>query len=819
MSQKNNKSTSSNTAGIHQSSVRTSLQVKMTLWSGLLLSVLSIILVAYSVITLRQTAINDAENEALAIAGTHAQQIRAELDLPLLTARTLANALESIKSPTNPTSMTRDQVNAMLRQVLSENPSFLGTDTLWEPNAFDGLDAEYRGKPGHDETGRFIPYWVRGNDGSIHVEALVDYETPGVGDWYLQPRNTKKEYTVAPYIYSIQGVDTVMATFTVPIIVNDKFYGIAGVDAPIAFTQDIVNGISLYGDNAKAVLLTDNGTLIAVHNQPELSNQPATQIYQDFEQLQPRLTAGEVFTSLSPDGKYLRVFSPIDIGEVGTHWSFSLIIPFNEITATATAAAIRQAGISVGLIALALFVLWFLNGQVVRPIRELTNAARAVSEGNLNVTAETKSSDETGILASAFNSMTARLRELIVTLEQRVADRTNALTTSSEVSRRLSTILNQKELVREVVNQVKNAFGYYHAQIYFYDETAENLVMAGGTGEVGEMMLAQFHKVAKGRGLVGSAAETNKSVLVSNTLQNAEWLPNKLLPETKSEAAIPISIGDQVLGVLDVQHNIVNGLRQEDMDSLQSIANQIAVALQNIQSTEIVTKRAAELQTVSRISTVAATIGDIQKMLESVVHLTQRGFGLYHAHVFTFNESLESLEIVACGWQEGDEHEGTHGATAIPLDQEQSLVARAARTRQAVIVNNVHSDPGWLPNPLLPDTASEMAVPMIVGNQLLGVLDVQSARLNAFTDEDASIQTTLASQVATALQNARSFTTTQHQAERETSVNLITQKIQSTTSIEAALQITARELGHALGMKSTTVTLDPEALASERKGN
>ena len=327
--------------------------------------------------------------------------------------------------------------------------------------------------------------------------------------------------------------------------------------------------------------------------------------------------------------------------------------------------------------------------------------------------------------------------------------------------------------------------------------------MAGGTGQAGEMMLAQFHKVAKGRGLVGRAAETNQAVLVSNTTQNPEWLANPLLPDTKSEVAIPISIGDDVLGVLDVQQNIVDGLQQEDVDSLRSIANQVAVALQNIQSTEVVAKRAAELQNVAVISTIAATISDVQKMLESVVHLTQRRFRLYHAHVFVYNENTERLDIVACGYKEGDEHEGTHGTASIPIEQEQSLVARAGRTRQAVIVNDVRSDPGWLPNPLLPDTAAEMAVPMIVGDQILGVLDVQSEYINAFTDEDASIQTTLASQVATALQNARSFADAEQRAQRETRLNLITQKIQGATSIESALQIATREVGRALNSQAS----------------
>jgi signal transduction protein with GAF and PtsI domain len=116
---------------------------------------------------------------------------------------------------------------------------------------------------------------------------------------------------------------------------------------------------------------------------------------------------------------------------------------------------------------------------------------------------------------------------------------------------------------------------------------------------------------------------------------------------------------------------------------------------------------------------------------------------------------------------------------------------------------------------LLPDTASELAVPLIVGEQLLGVLDVQSERLNAFTEEDANIQATLASQVAVALQNARTYSQTQRQAERETAVNLITQKIQNATTVEAALQVAARELGHVLGMKPTLVALEPEALADK----
>ena len=186
----------------------------------------------------------------------------------------------------------------------------------------------------------------------------------------------------------------------------------------------------------------------------------------------------------------------------------------------------------------------------------------------------------------------------------------------------------------------------------------------------------------------------------------------------------------------------------------------------------------------------------------------------YHAHIYLFNETGDTLQLTAGSGKVGKQM--VSEGRSIPLDSEQSLVARSARTREGIVLNDVTTDQNFLPNPLLPETRAEMAIPMIVNNQIIGVLDVQSETVGRFTEVDVNIKTTLASQVATALQNARSFAKAQRQAERETTLNTISQKIQSATTVEAVLQIAARELGHSLGAPLTIAQL---GLKEHNNGN
>ncbi|MFC1996347.1 GAF domain-containing protein [Chloroflexota bacterium] len=218
-------------------------------------------------------------------------------------------------------------------------------------------------------------------------------------------------------------------------------------------------------------------------------------------------------------------------------------------------------------------------------------------------------------------------------------------------------------------------------------------------------------------------------------------------------------------------------------------------------------KHAAELETVAEVGAIISTLLSEEDLLDTVVILTRERFNLYHCHILLTDPDRQVLQVKACGWEKDSVHEGTVEQVSIALDQPQSLVAQAARDQQVIIVNDVMAAPNWLPNELLPETRSEMAIPIIAGEQVLGVLDIQSDEVDRFHKEDISIMTTLSSQVAVALQNARTHTQTQKQAENEAMINLISQRIQNTTSVESAMQVAIRELGRALGAKRTNIQL------------
>lgn len=197
---------------------------------------------------------------------------------------------------------------------------------------------------------------------------------------------------------------------------------------------------------------------------------------------------------------------------------------------------------------------------------------------------------------TALNERNLELQAIQENLEQQVLARTQRLGLVAALSERLNAILDFDELLLELVNRVKDSFGYYHTHVYVIDEGSQNLVMAAGAGEAGQQMKAEGHHIALAAptSLVARAARNNQVVAVDNVREAPDWLPNPWLPDTYSEMAVPIVSEGQVVGVLDVQQDSVAGLDESDANMLRSLANQVAVAVRNARLFEQVETALAE---------------------------------------------------------------------------------------------------------------------------------------------------------------------------------------------------------------------------------
>ncbi len=226
-------------------------------------------------------------------------------------------------------------------------------------------------------------------------------------------------------------------------------------------------------------------------------------------------------------------------------------------------------------------------------------------------------------------------------------------------------------------------------------------------------------------------------------------------------ARLPLQIRNETIGFLGIQATPDNPLSPDEQEFLDAVSKEVAEALEAArlfeQTQDALSEQerlTAELETVAQVSTVASTILEADALLQAVVDLSKTSFNLYHVHIYLLSETGRKLVLKAGAGNVGRLMALEGREIAIDAD---SLVARAARTRQGVLENNVRKTVDFLPHPLLPNTQAEMAIPMILGDKLVGVLDLQADKVDSFTHEDLKIQRTLASQIAIAIENARQY--------------------------------------------------------------
>ncbi len=277
--------------------------------------------------------------------------------------------------------------------------------------------------------------------------------------------------------------------------------------------------------------------------------------------------------------------------------------------------------------------------------------------------------------------------------------------------------------------------------------------------------------------------------------------------ESSNLMSIPFQAGN-TWNTIQLEQENSRRWNDNEQNLVRQVADQLGLALNNARLFEETRKSAQLMAAVAEIATRISTVLDLQTLLETAVNLTQQHFGLYHAHIFLMDEDSRTLVLKACGWSKThDRGIGLDDSREINIDAPISIVARTARTKIPVVLNDVHADPNWLANPMLPDTKSEIAVAVVSGEKVLGVLNVHSDELNHFTDADLAIMTTLAAQMGSAIQNALLFSETQRYANEMTLLNTVVTQAASTLDLRKSLTGIITQMAKALSLSDAGVTL------------
>ena len=373
------------------------------------------------------------------------------------------------------------------------------------------------------------------------------------------------------------------------------------------------------------------------------------------------------------------------------------------------------------------------------------------------------------------------LRELNRTLEERVASRTSELEHANQrnerrakqfeaiaqVARAIISNQNLEDLLPLLVQVTSENFGFYHAGIFLLDESREFAELRAANSEGGKRMMERNHKLRIGQtGIVGYVAATGNPRIALDVGSDAAFFSSGDLPDTHSEMALPLLVSGDIIGVLDVQSIEASTFREEDVEVLATLADQVAIAIQNARSYETT-----------------------QKLLEDA----QRSSGSYVRDTW---QSLRSQ----------DQHAGylMSGNMLKPLDKQldQVLVARLTATGEPVVEYG---------------EKATLAVPIRLAGNVIGVVDIRMPEEHEWEADEIDIAEAVADRLSLALESATLLEATQKRAEIERLTADIAGKIGSSTQFDSILRTAAEELSRVLGGSDVLVQIQPEALETRQQ--
>ena len=395
------------------------LKTRMIIYICSVASVAFLVVIVFFALKASQTARSQAIREAHEIAYRYGNVVKVEIEVALNAAQAMAQMFEGMKI--SGVAPQRAMTNSMLQQVLEAYPQFLGVWTCWEPNQFDGRDAEFAGTFGHDETGRYIPYWVRTSTGST-LEPLKSYDVEGEGDWYLRPKRSGQETILDPFTYPIEGKDVLMTTISVPILSGQTVIGVTGIDIALTTFEEMIQHIHPFGVGSLAIIV-NNGTYVA-HVEHEKTGQ-AFGASEDWltvkDHIQQARTVMRSEYSAELQSELQIIFVPIQLGKTSTPWSVAVTIPMKHVLHDTTMMVYQSVGLGVLALGLMIAAIFLIARSITQPLHNIMCAAKELARGNFAQEIAIVHHDEIGHLAQTYQSMKDTIHGVLTETDMLIA--------------------------------------------------------------------------------------------------------------------------------------------------------------------------------------------------------------------------------------------------------------------------------------------------------------------------------------------------------------------------------------------------------------
>ena len=328
----------------------------------------------------------------------------------------------------------------------------------------------------------------------------------------------------------------------------------------------------------------------------------------------------------------------------------------------------------------------------------------------------------------------------------------HALQTTVEVMQHITSILDVKQLLNQVVALIQERYGYYYVGIMLLDKSGEYIKMGAGTGEVGRRLREQAFRLRVGaEGLIGWVAQHRQPLNVSDVTQEARYFAIAEMPDTRAELVLPLEVGDVILGALDIQSVRLAAFAEADVAVLQSLAGQVAVALQNATSYEAEYQRrlfSDKLQDVGRALSQTVILSEVLPLiLEKLADIVP-----YDRGAVMLEAGDEMIFSAVRGFPAASNRQNLH-VKIKPGD----IYLDIQETQRPVLIPDIQQRPDWQHVADLPPACSWLGVPLVLNNIIIGMLSLARERPNPYTEAEVTLASAFANQAAVALGNAELY--------------------------------------------------------------